>query len=80
MLKKILPAFLMVAIAFPAYASDKNNPCGERCKRIVDVAINNCKNAPEGVKREFLYSLLAQEVALGVPDEYRGMVLAAACR
>ena len=80
MLKKILPALLMVAIALPAYASDKNNPCGERCKRIVDVAINNCKNAPKGVKKEFLYSLLAQEVALGVPDEYRGMVLAAACR
>lgn len=48
---------------------------------LLEVARTQCKNArPEKVDTELLKDLLAIEKYLGVPEKYRGAVLAAACK
>ena len=48
---------------------------------LLEVARTNCKNArPDKVDVELLKDLLSVEKKIGVPEAYRGAVLAAACR
>lgn len=79
-MRRLVFSFLLAAILFPDKVGAFNNPCGPFCERMVIVAIENCKHAPKDLNKDFLYSLLAQEIILGVPDSLRGMTLAAACR
>jgi len=76
---------LAVACVFiPTTGHAKKKPkkvvCDGRCMAIVDIALTKCRNAPKTTKKGFLVDLIKVEISLGVPEKYRGMVLAAACR
>ena len=80
-MRKIISSIMLAALlTTAAVASPRVKRC-ERCEAIVAIAATSCKNASKKVDhRPLLNKLIEIEVRAGVPDEYRGAVLAAACR
>lgn len=82
----------MTALANPAYSSDElramsleHNPyrcqwCTEFDTELIQVAAENCRNlGKRTVDVLFLETLLYIEIQAGIPEDFRGAVLAAAC-